>query len=250
MCNPASNYWPGKDSRPGENTELKTPDGGNMRVHLSRPEGDAPFPTMVVIHDYFDPDDYYFDLADQYAAAGYLAVCPDLFHRQGDLSEQTHEKAGARIGAVGDQQALEDLDLVLDWLKEQGLVGELAITGFCWGGRLAYLLAARHRETRVLVPFYGHLTAWSGEDGNKPYSPLDEAARIDAMVIGSYGGGDDSIPLDQVAEMEKRLRDKGVSAELKVYDRAPHCFFRTPEWKEASDDAWSRVMTGLKQAIA
>ncbi|MFN2463205.1 MAG: dienelactone hydrolase family protein [Candidatus Dormibacteria bacterium] len=248
MCNPASNYWPGKESRQGETMELTTPDGSTMKVHISHPEGDGPAPMMLVIHDYFDPDDYYFDLADQYAAAGFAAVCPDLFHRHGDLSEQTHEKAGGRIGAVGDEEALADLDFVLEHLRAHGRLGELSVTGFCWGGRLAYIFAARHREVRNLVVMYGHLTAWSGPDGNKPYSPLEEAAKIDARVIGSYGGADGSIPLDQVAEMEKRLIEKGVRAELKVYDSAPHCFFRTPEWKQASDDVWSRVLEGLRPA--
>ena len=68
-------------------------------------------------------------------------------------------------------------------------------------------------------------------------------------MVGSYGGGDDSIPLDQVAEMERRLRDKGLSADLKVYDGAPHCFFRTPEWAEASDDAWGRVLSALGETV-
>jgi carboxymethylenebutenolidase len=249
MCNPASNYWPGTEERAGDNVQLKSRDGSEFTVHISRPEGEGPHPTMLIIHDYFDPDDYYFDLADQYAAAGYTGVCPDLFHRQGDLSEQTHEQAGQRIGSVGDDEAIDDLEVVLEHLKSEGLLGDLAVTGFCWGGRVAYLFAGRHREVKALVVMYGHLTAWSGPEGNKPYSPLDEAAKIDARVIGSYGGGDESIPLDQVADMEKRLRDKGVSAELKVYPGAPHCFFRTPEWKEASDDVWGRVLSGLKQSV-
>ena len=129
-------------------------------------------------------------------------------------------------------------------------MADLMVTGFCWGGRLAYVFAARHPEVKVLVAFYGHLTAWSGADGNKPYSPLDEAARINAKVIGSYGGGDESIPLDQVRDMEERLRARGIPAELKVYEGAPHCFFRTPEWKDASDDAWQRVMSGLQGGSA
>jgi carboxymethylenebutenolidase len=249
MCNPASNYWPGTEKRPGENITLKSREGSEFTVHVSRPAGDGPHPAMLIIHDYFDPDDYYFDLADQYAAAGYLSVCPDLFHRQGDLSEQSHEKAGERIGAVGDDQAIEDLEVVLEHLQGQGSMGDLAVTGFCWGGRIAYLFAARHPEVKALVVMYGHLTAWSGPDGNKQYSPLDEAARIDARVIGSYGGGDEAIPLEQVSDMEKRLQARGVRAELKVYDGAPHCFFRTPEWKQASDDVWSRVLSGLKETV-
>ncbi|HEY8740676.1 MAG TPA: dienelactone hydrolase family protein [Candidatus Dormibacteraeota bacterium] len=250
MCNPASNYWPGKATRKGQDVEVEARDGSRIPVHVSHPDGGAPpFPTVLIIHDYFDPENYYHDLADQYAAEGYLAVVPDLFHRHGKLAEQTHEQAGARIGGVGDDEALEDVDAVLDHLRSHGLLGALAVTGFCWGGRLAYLVVSRHREVKVLNVFYGHLTAWSGADGNKPYSPLDEAGKIDAKVVGAYGGGDESIPLDQVRDMERRLLDKGVSAELKVYDGAPHCFFRTPEWKDASDDAWGRALAGLKHAV-
>jgi len=249
MCNTAVSYWPGKEKRPGETIELTSYDGSAFNVHIAKPEGSPPYRTVLIIHDYFDPDAYYFDLAEQYAAAGYLGVCPDLFHRQGDIAEQTHPAAGARIPAVADEDVFHDVDTVLDHLKQQGLLGELVITGFCWGGRMAYLLAARHRETKLLVPFYGHLTAWTDESGNKPYSPLDEAAKVDARVVGSYGGGDDSIPLDQVADMERKLKEKGVSAELKVYEGAPHCFFRTPEWKEASDDAWGRVLGALKETV-
>ncbi len=250
MCNPNANYWPGKEARVGENIELAGRDGAKFPVHISRPEGSPPFPTVLVIHDYFDPEGYYFDLADQFAGAGYLAACPDLFSRQGKLSEQTHEAAGARIGAVGDDAALEDLDATLEYLRGEGLVGDLAVNGSCWGGRLAYLFAARHPEVKVLMPFYGHLTAWSGLDGNKPYSPLEEASKIQARVVGAYGGGDDSIPLTDVSKMEERLKAAGRLAELKVYDGAPHCFFRTPEWETASDDAWARIIGALKETIA
>jgi carboxymethylenebutenolidase len=247
MCNPNSNYWPGKQTRPGEDVELTAHDGASFQAHVSRPEGEPPFPAVLVIHDYFDPENYYYDLADQFAAAGYLAVCPDLFARQGKLSEQTHEAAGARIGAVGDDAAIEDLEVTLDYLRGQGLVGDLAVNGSCWGGRLAYLFTARHPEVKLLVPFYGHLTAWGG---NKPYSPLDEASKIQARVVGSYGGGDDSIALTDVSQMEESLKAAGRTAELKVYDGAPHCFFRTPEWEAASNDTWGRVMSALQETVA
>jgi len=250
MCNPNANYWPGKQTRAGDNVELTGRDGARFPVHVSRPEGSPPFPTVLIIHDYFDPESYYFDLADQYAGAGYLAACPDLFSRQGKLSAQTHEAAAARIDAVGDDAAIADLDVTLEHLRGEGLVGGLAVTGFCWGGRVAYLFAARHPEVKLLIPFYGHLTAWSGPDGNKPYSPLEEASKIQARVIGSYGGDDDGIPLADVSQIEERLKAAGGVAELKVYAGAPHCFFRTPEWETASNDAWGRVLTALQETVA
>jgi carboxymethylenebutenolidase len=173
-----------------------------------------------------------------------------MFSRQGKLSEQTHPAASARIDAVGDDEAIADLEVTLEHLRGEGLVGDLAVTGFCWGGRVAFLFAARHPEVKLLIPFYGYVTAASGADGNKPYSPLEEASKIQARVVGSYGGGDASIPLTDVRQMEERLKAAGRAAELKVYDGAPHCFFRTPEWEAASDDAWGRVLGALRETVA
>ena len=249
MCNPESNYWPGKSTRPGENLTFTSGDGAEFTVHVSRPEGEPPYPTVLIISDYFDPEHYYFDLADQFAAAGYLGVCPDFFYRHGKLPAQTHEAASKRIASVADDDVFADVDDTLAELGNRGLLGDLAICGFCWGGRMAYLVAARHSEAKLLIPFYGYVVAGTGPDGNKPYSPLEEAAKIACRVVGSYGGGDASIPLDGVREMEGRLKEKGLSAELKIYEGAPHCFFRTPEWKDASDDAWQRVLTALEEAI-
>jgi carboxymethylenebutenolidase len=249
MCNPAVNYWPGKSSRPGENLTLTSREGAEYTVHVTRPEGEPPYPTVIILSDWFDPENYYVDLADQYAAAGYLGVCPDLFYRQGKLPAQTSEAAARRIAAVADNDVFADFDDTIEHLRAQGLIGDLAITGFCWGGRMAYLVAARHTEAKLLLPFYGHLAAMSGPDRNKPYSPLEEASKIESRVVGSYGGADESIPVEGVKEMERRLRAKGLNAELKIYAGAPHCFFRTPEWKEDSDDAWQRVLTALKETV-
>lgn len=250
MCNPASNYWPGKASRPGEHVELTSKDGTGFGVYLAKPDGEPPYSTVLIISDYFDPEHYYHDLAAQFAAEGHLAVVPEFFHRQGKLEAQDHEHASARIGGVSDQGVFDDVDATLDYLREQGLLGTLNVLGFCWGGRMSYLVAARHPEVKVLMPFYGYVVALSGPDGNKPDSPLEKAAEIQARVVGSYGGGDPSIPVAQVEEMETKLRDTGRQAELKVYDGAPHCFFRTPEWASASDDAWARVLSALKEAAA
>src|SRR3981081_3619008 len=126
MCNPSANYWPGKEKRPGENIDLTSRDGHRFQVHVSRPDGEPPFKTMLIIHDYFDPEAYYYDLADQYAAAGYLAVVPNLFPRQGPIPEQTHEEAGKRIQDVDDERVFEDVDVVLDHLRAEGLLGDLS----------------------------------------------------------------------------------------------------------------------------
>jgi len=246
MCNPASNYWPGKETRPGENIQVIGKDGTPFEVHLSKPDGSPPYPTVLIIHDYFDAEHYYYDLADQYAAAGYLGVCPNLYQRQGKLREQTHDEAGKRIGSVSDRQVFDDIDATLGYLKQEGLLGDLVISGFCWGGRIAYLVAARHPEAKLLLPFYGILAAAPGKDA---INPFDEVDQISSRVLGFYGTGDGMIPVDSVKQMEDALRQKGVNAELRLYDGAPHCFFRTPEFKNYSDDVWSRTLAALKETV-
>ncbi|MEA2647323.1 MAG: carboxymethylenebutenolidase [Chloroflexota bacterium] len=249
MCNPVEGRWPEGPSRKGTDVTVQCKDGTDFNVHVSRPDGEPPYATVLIVHDYFDCEVYYHELADRYAGQGYLAVVPNFFHRHGHLTEQTHEAAGQRIGDVSDAEVYEDFDVVLDYLRGEALLGDLVITGFCWGGRMAYLLTARHPEAKLLVPFYGHLTAWSGPDGPKPDSPLRAAADIKVPVVGAAIGADESIPLDQVREMEERLNKAGARAELKVYDGAEHCFFMTPANAEQSDDAWARVLAALKEAV-
>jgi carboxymethylenebutenolidase len=249
MCNPTEGRWPEGPRRDGSDVKVKGADGTEFNVFIARPEGEPPYPTVLIIHDYFDPDVYYHELASRFAGAGYLGVCPNLYARHDRLPEQTHQAASQRIGAVTDQEVYDDVEAVLAYLRGEGLLGDLAITGFCWGGRMGYLVAARHPEVKLLIPFYGHLTAWSGPDGPQPGSPLDEAGRIKARVVGSYGGADDAIPLEQVAEMEKKLQERGVPAELKVYPGASHCFFMTPANAADSDDAWRRALSALKETV-
>jgi carboxymethylenebutenolidase len=249
MCSPEPGHWPEGPRRSGHDIELKAKDGTTIPVHVCAPEGDGPWPTVLIVHDYYDPEHFYHELACRYAGAGYLGVVPDLFHRHGKLPEQTAEAAGSRIGAVSDQEVFDDVEVVLDHLAEHGQVSGLAITGFCWGGRMSYLLAARRQDVRLLLPFYGHLAAWSGPDGPKPHNPLDEAGRIEARVLGFYGGKDESIPLDGVREMERRLRDKGTNAELRIYPDSGHSFFREKERQVDSDDAWTRVLAALRETL-
>ena len=248
MCSPQAGSWPQGPKAVGKEHTI-TVGGDQMPVYISTPEGAGPWPTVVILHDYFDPQHFYHGLANHYADEGYAAVVPHLFHRQAELDEQTHEAAGARIGAVTDDGVFEDIAALLDHMKHHGRSSELALTGYCWGGRAAYLIAARFPEFKLLLPFYGHLVAWSGPDGPKPYSPLEEAGKIHARVVGSYAETDESIPLEQVREMEAKLRAAGNEAELKVFSGVGHSFFRLPEHAKESGQAWQRVLAALGETL-
>ncbi|MHB8509127.1 MAG: dienelactone hydrolase family protein [Candidatus Dormibacteria bacterium] len=250
MCSSDVGTWPNGPRRTGEVTELTSGDGTALPVFTCRPSGEGPWPTVLVIHDYFDPEHYYHELACRYAGEGYLAVCPSLFHRLPRLEAQTAEHAGARIVLVTDDEVFADVDALLAHLQAEGHSRGIALTGFCWGGRMAYLLAARHPEVQLLIPFYGPLVAWSGPDGPKPNSPLDEAAKIKARVEGFYGEDDPSIPLDQVREMQQRLREAGATANLRIVPGVGHSFFRQEEHRRESDQAWSEVLGVLRETMA
>jgi carboxymethylenebutenolidase len=244
MCSPDPGVWPEGSRHEGEVVEVSAADGTKFPVHICKPAGDGPFATVLVIQDWYDPEHYYHELACRYAGAGYLGVVPHLFHREGKLAEQTDELAGARVGRVDEAKVLDDIDSTIEYLKKEGLMGDLVITGFCWGGRIAYIVATRHREAKLLIPFYGILGAFPG-----PPSPLDLAGQIDSRVLGIYGGKDGYIPVDDAREMERRLKDKGVRADFVIYEEMGHSFFRQPEHQKESDDAWGKVLTALKETV-
>jgi len=249
MCSPEAGFWPQDAAKHGKKDVIAVAGSSDMPVYVATPDGQGQWPTVFIIHDYFDPEHFYHGLADHYADEGFAAVVPHLFHRQELLSEQTHEAATARIGAVTDQGVFDDVAATLQYIEREQLASGLALTGYCWGGRAAYLVAARFDVFKLVLPFYGHLTAWSGPDGPKPYSPLEEANKISARVVGSYGETDESIPLDDIRNMEAKLRANGTQADLKIYPGMPHSFFRLPEFASTSELAWARALESIRETL-
>jgi carboxymethylenebutenolidase len=249
MCSPQAGFWPQDAARHGKQETVAVAGASGMPVYVATPNGEGPWPTVLIIHDYFDPEHFYHGLAEHYADVGFAAVVPHLFYRQAPLTEQTHEAATARIGAVTDQGVFDDIAATLKFIASKGLASGLALTGYCWGGRAAYLVAARFDDFKLLLPFYGHLTAWSGPDGPKPFSPLEEADKISARVVGSYGEADESIPLQDIRNMEAKLRANGTQADLKIFPGMPHSFFRLRECASTSEVAWARVLESIRETL-
>jgi carboxymethylenebutenolidase len=249
MCSPQAGFWPQDAAKHGKEESIPLADASELPVYVATPSGEGPWPTVLIIHDYFDPQHFYHALADHYAEEGFAAVVPHFFHRQDLLPEQTHEAATERIGSVTDQGVFDDVAATLKYIESKQLASGLALTGFCWGGRAAYLVAARFDAFKLLLPFYGHLSAWSGPDGPKPFSPLQEADKISARVVGAYGGDDGSIPLDDVRAMEAKLRARRTQADLKIFPGMPHGFFRMPDYAQTSEGAWTRVLMSIRETL-
>jgi carboxymethylenebutenolidase len=153
------------------------------------------------------------------------------------------------VARVPDLETLKTFDEALAFAAERGGDGSrAAVTGFCWGGRIAWLYAAHRPGLRGCLPWYGRLDG--PRTPQQPKWPIDVAADIRVPTLGLYGGDDPSIPLDLVEDMRRRLSQAGAPAEIRVYDEAPHGFYADyrPSYREQdAQDAWGRALAFLRE---
>ena len=227
---------------------------GDMPAYLAKPAESENPPILIVVAEIFGINDHIRDVVRRFATEGYLAIAPDFFFRVGDPSKETDIAAiRSIIMKVPDAEAMHDFDAALAFAASLGGdATRTAITGFCWGGRMAWLYAAHNPKLRAAVPWYGRL---DGErTKNQPHWPIDVADRLAVAYLGLYGGGDPSIPLPLVEEMRARLRAAPAQGEIVVYPDAPHAFFadyRESYREEAARDAFARMLAFLKaQGVA
>jgi carboxymethylenebutenolidase len=223
--------------------------GFNMPAYRAMPAQYRPRGVILVVHEVWGVHEYIRDVCRRFAKEGYLALAPDFFGRQGDVSvlQAPAEIFAKVVNFVSDHQVIGDLDASVEWLKGQGVnTARLGITGFCWGGRIVWLYGAERAELRAGVAWYGRLT--TGTNAQTPFHPLDVADKLKVPVLGLYGGKDDGIPLSQVDEMKTRLSfgDKASAAsEIVVYPEAPHAFhadYRPTFRADAARDGWTRCL--------
>lgn len=209
------------------------------------------FPVVLVIQEIFGVHEHIQDITRRLAHLGYLAIAPELFARQGDVSKLSNvEDIRKIVATVPDAQVLSDLDATVDWAirSARGDSNRVAITGFCWGGRITWLYAAHNPKLKAGAAWYGRLV------GNvtdlTPKHPIDVAATLKVPVLGLYGGQDTGIPLDTVEQLRDRLKSSSSKSEIIVYPDAPHAFFadyRPSYRKTEAEDGWKRLQAWFKQ---
>ena len=230
--------------------KVPTPDG-EMPAYRAMPDGAGPFSTMVVIEEIFGVHEYIKDICRRYAKLGYFAIAPELFARQGDpLHADVKTIITDIVPKVPDAQAMGDLDATVAYAKATGKADTTRVgaTGFCWGGRMIWLYARHDPQLKAAVAFYGILGGKASPPSTiKPTNPLDFGHDVTVPVLGLYGGHDDNIPPDLIAEMQGEL--KGTKSEIVVYPDAPHGFFADyrPSYRpEAAKDAWGKAQAWFK----
>jgi len=228
--------------------------GFKMPAYRSAPAGKSDLPVVLVISEIFGVHEYIADVTHRLAQAGYMAIAPELFVRQGDPSEygELAKLQSEIIAKVPDAQVMADLDASVAWASRNGgNAQKLAITGFCWGGRITWLYAAHQPQLKAGVAWYGRLVG--NVTAQTPAHPLALASNLKAPVLGLYGAADTGIPLDTVDKMKAELA-KGPAAakasEFVVYPEAPHAFhadYRSSYRKGPAEDGWQRLLAWLKR---
>lgn len=226
---------------------VRTADGKQMPIYYARPAQGQKFATVIVVQEIFGVHEYIKDTCRRLAKAGYLAVAPELYFRQGDASKVPDIQALLRdiVGKVPDAQVFADIDATVAWAGGsvgKGETARLGITGFCWGGRVVWLYAAHNQNVRAGVAWYGVLTGPTNEFRTR--HPLDAVASINAPILGLYGGADQGIPNDTVDRMRDALRAAGKRSEIVLYPDTPHAFHADyrPSYRAAqAQDGWRRL---------
>ncbi len=236
-----------------EMVSYPAPDGFDLPAYVARPEGDGPFPVVIVASEIFGLHAYIQDVCRRLAKAGYAAVAPAFFVRVEDpapLSDM--QRIQAIVGAAGYEQVMGDFAATLEWASGQLWANsdKVGITGFCWGGKVVWQAAARFPAIDAGVAWYGRLapsaTATPAQvEAGRPY-PVDLARELKGVVIGNYGGQDQGIPNDTVAAMQAALTAAGASESgIKLYADAPHGFhadYRASYRAADAADGWARLL--------
>ncbi len=214
--------------------------------YFARPAGGENFPTILVVQEIFGVHEHIKDVCRRLAKRGYLAVAPELFFRQGDASKMKdiNEILEKIVAKVPDAQVMTDLDATVAWAgANKGDLKRVAITGFCYGGRITWLYAAHNPDLKAGVAWYGRLQGVAS--ANQPQHAIDLVKEIKAPVLGLYGGKDQGIPISDVEDMQNELKGAQSRSEIVIYPEAPHGFhadYRQSYRKEAAEDGWKKML--------
>ncbi len=221
---------------------------GPVPAYRAQPQGGKNLPLVLVVQEIFGVHEHIKDVCRRFAKQGYCAIAVELFARQGNVANASMEQIRPIVASVPDAQVMSDLDAAVAFAKASGSVDttKLAITGFCWGGRITWLYTAHNPAVKAGVAWYGRVVG--DKTPLQPAHPIDVADKIKAPVLGLYGAADQGIPVATLDQLKAAL-GAGTKSEFVVYPDAPHAFHADyrPSYREAAaKDGWSRLLAWLK----
>ncbi len=212
--------------------------GGNDsdQAYLARPEGDGPFPAIVLVHEWWGLTDWVMENANRFASQGYVAMAVDLYDGKAtDDPAVAHEL----MRALDDGEAIADMKAAVTYIEELPYVDKskpLGAIGWCMGGKFSRLIAQASDKIGPTVICYGSLATEE--------SQIDQLK--DNAVLGIFGEEDRGIPAAKVKEFGELLKAKGTQVAIHIYPNAGHAFMRPGGEQyhaEPAKDAWSQIDT-------
>lgn len=219
---------------PGANGE---PD---VLAYIAKPEGDGPFPTVIMIHEFFGLNESIIGKAEGLADEGYYVVAPDTF--RGSTTDWI-PRAIYQVISTKPETVNADLDSVYAWLESQpeATNDRIAIAGFCYGGRTSLLYSLHNNKIAATVVFYG-----------SPETDPEVLKNLPGPLLGIFGGADQSISQEDVSAFEAGLGAAGVRHEISVYEGQPHAFVTDIESIRAGGvqgEAWDQMLGFLEKNL-
>lgn len=219
------------------NTTIPGMNGGpDVRAYVAKPDGEGPFPVVIMIHEFYGLNESIVGKADLLAEEGYLVVAPDTF--RGSTTSWI-PRAIYQVITTKPENVNADLDSVYAWLDSQPEAdpSRIAIAGFCYGGRTSLVYSLHNDRLAATVIFYG--------------SPETDPGVLKALpgpVLGIFGGADQSIPVEEVKAFDEALTAAGVIHDITIYDGQPHAFVHDAEGIKAGGaqgEAWNQMLKFL-----
>jgi carboxymethylenebutenolidase len=229
------------------------PDGFQLPAYVARPQGDGPFPVVIVVSEIFGVHEYIRDVCRRLAKAGYAAIAPAFFVRVEDPAPLSDMRRVQEIVAqAAYPQVMGDLSGTMEWASTRSWARDdrMGVTGFCWGGKVVWQACARFAALDAGVAWYGRLAPAAEatpeqKAAGEPW-PVDLADDLKCPVLGLYGEADRGIPLPSVEQMNTALQRAGrPDSGIHVYPSAPHGFhadYRDSYREADARDGWRRLL--------
>lgn len=227
--------------------------GIQMGAYRARPKGKKNLPVIIVVQEIFGLHEWIRDIVRRFAKAGYYAIAPDLYQRQGDATKVTDFKKlfADIVSKVPDAQVMGDLDALTAFVgSDGGNAKRIGLTGFCWGGRITWLYAAHNPKLKAGVAWYGRVKGAGTE--LQPTNPIELVSALKAPVLGLYGALDKGIPVADLDAMSAALKAAKKPSSIHLYPTADHGFLADyrPSYNEAAArDGWSRALAHFRKHL-
>lgn len=241
-----------------EQDDLHGYEGQDMPCYVSHPLPSAgnTFPGIIVVQEAFGVTRHIEKVCDRFAAEGYVAFAPAIYHREHPNPKLGYDEMPAvqrYMGALSDEELIEDINQVIKYTQSDQFRRtnnqKIGIVGYCLGGRVTYLAATSCQGLSAASVYYGGRILQAFGDGP---APIDRTSQITIPVMGNFGELDANPTPDEVGQIEARLQEAGVTYDFKIYPGAGHgfnCDERDSYNEEAANDALARTLSWFDQHL-